>query len=704
MLGFLNNSALAHPDYPRLSANQSSSEDYEIIRLVDGPIDALYQVKSTNQFIAQTGSNLWKINATGEVIDHFDTDHLYTSGIIFEKDGFIDWVFTGEKQKKPFSKIVDAAKYSSQELMEAFSEADIIEFIDDREQGYAYLYHQGEAWVIDISSQRDKIDNLIYSNYDIRNQYNIRREKTVISANRFDKFIKKPDVFSFIPSSLWPSHATIKGYKKITFHKQHSIAGTLLDNTLLAIFMPNKRFAKFGYEVGYSHVELEVQNQTLKFSILSSDEYTTEKTHSINWLEPEPSDMNTLKFMAVNYRRENLAELNEHKLLPYYEKDLGLYVLRKKIPHNQSATNALLLSYSGIHSYQPIWGNLKFSQPDLHPLYYWFRQTRPVPSSVFDKQYFRPGRNDNIVSPIIKAAPKSLTLHLTDFKPHRNFRLVLNGRDAWFLAPEYAQVIVNVEFDQAELTEARQQLQGKNEAPASIQLNLHMEEKSYGAELKIHLQNADKKIPLTRIGFDYQEVDYTPKSPHPVSDKNSLALFQAYEASLLNFKPETFLNALQTLLNKNEIENLSSPVSYYFASLSLQFNINKKLEESTQLMNFYFNNIHSLIGYTHSNDLKNRNLIVFATQGIYVAAHTQKSALANEVVNAFAGENFDLKQEKNRTFLFNLACYYATNHNKSKMLTVITRAIALGRDPQSFLTDQDFKAYWLDPDFVHALE
>src|SRR5688572_31751384 len=122
MLGFLINPVLADSakEYPRLSANQSTSQDYEIVKLIDGPIDALYQFNNQSLFIAQSNHDLWKINATGEVIDHFNTSDLYSSGLILEEEGFIDWVFTGDKQQKSYGEKIDASGYSEQQLLEAF--------------------------------------------------------------------------------------------------------------------------------------------------------------------------------------------------------------------------------------------------------------------------------------------------------------------------------------------------------------------------------------------------------------------------------------------------------------------------------------------------------------------------------------------------------------------------------------------------------
>lgn len=509
MLGFFMNSAVAAPEkeYPRLSANQSASQDYEIVKLIDGPIDALYQYNNQSLFIAQSGDDLWKINSIGEVIDHFNTSDLYSSGLILATDGFIDWIFTGDKQQKSYGQTIDASAYSEQQLLDAFNNAEIVEFLDKNEKGLAHLYQNGKVEILDISNQRDKITDLVYMSHNIRTEYNIHQDETDINGNRFQDYDKKPGLFSFIkPEQSLPRYTAIKGYEKLTYHRPNSILVTLLENILGAIFVSNHRSSEFGYEVGYSHVELKLKDQVLKFSVLSDEQFSSGRSHGITWLDPDLKNSTGLKFMAVNYRRKNLAELNERSLLPYYEKDIGLYVARTKIPHNQSAQPAWQLTYSGMHSYQPVWGHIKFTQSDLTPAYYWFRKRRPIPAAAIGGDY---GRYADVASPLVKTLPKSLTFNWTDVKD-RNFRLVINQREAWFYNPDETRVELTLEFDAAELEQAFKQIGNANE---TAELNLNMVEQPEGAELIVHVKSASKAVRLNKLRFDYQEQAFTPKPP-----------------------------------------------------------------------------------------------------------------------------------------------------------------------------------------------
>lgn len=700
MLGFFMNSAVAAPEkeYPRLSANQSASQDYEIVKLIDGPIDALYQYNNQSLFIAQSGDDLWKINSTGEVIDHFNTSDLYSSGLILATDGFIDWVFTGDKQQKSYGEIIDASSHSEQQLLDAFNNAEIVEFLDKNEKGLAYLYQNGKVEILDISNQRDKITDLVYMSHNIRTEYNIHQDETDINGNHFQSYNKKPGLFSFIKSEpSLPRYAAIKGYEKLTYHRPVGVVETLLENILGAIFVSNHSTREFGYEVGYSHVELTIKNQVLKFSVLSDEEFGPKRNHGITWLDPKFADAAGLKFMAVNYRRKYLAELNEKSLLPYYEEDVGLYVLRKKIPPNQSANAAWQLNYTGLHSYYPIWGYIEFSRADVTPAYYWLHKRRPTPAAAMTGDY---GRKAEIASPILKMLPKSLAFNWQDFKD-RNFRLVINNRDAWFYNADDTRIAITLEFDSDEIAQAFKQIGNVNE---TAQLNIDMVKKPYGAELIVYLKNTKKEVRLNKLRFDYQEQAFTPKSPQVSSDKNQTALFIAYEKSMLELNPNVFLKVLEEGAPKNEIVPYASSIGYYFARLAFQLNIDNKFTENVTLMNFYFDKIHSLINYNQTDDLQRKNLTIFASQVIYTGSNIQNTELTKKAISTFVEQDFDLEKETNRAFLFNVACYYALNHNKPQMLKIISRTLALGRDPESYLTDTDFQDYWQDPDFINLIK
>ena len=476
-----------------------------------------------------------------------------------------------------------------------------------------------------------------------------------------------------------------------------SITETFFENLLGRIFSVGSRH-DYGYPVGYTQYQLTHHNEQLHFSIFSDKVYDSVDAWNFQVIADKTQNADDLLFMVINYRRHYLDELNEKSLLPYYEQDVGLYVVREKIPHNQNKNPQWQLSYSGLHSYDSISGHIQFAAP-LEPVFYWFRQDRPIPAQAkADLDVF--GRRTNIASPVLKTLPVSLDFHWEDFKRNRNFRLVVNHRDANFYRPEDTEVNIKLYFDKTELSQAFRQFEKSTE---TITLDLDLQEREYGGELVVSVKNKDKKIILQNVGFDYEEMIYSAKSPNVPKNKMETDLFAAYETSLFALSPDKFLQKITQLKELNAIADQADSISYYFAQLSFTFNINKKFSENTNLFTQYFR-IHQPITRNKMDDLQHKNLMVFASQGLYLAANTQNTELGKNIIETFVEQNFSLEQETNRAFLFNVACYYAVNRNKAQMLKVINRTMELGRDPESYLKDKDFTDYWQDTDFLKAIK
>lgn len=360
MLGFLFNSASANThEYPQLYENRSTSDNYEITKLIDGPIDSLYKNRKTGEYIAQANSSLWKINAKGQVIDYSRSNNFYASGLILEDEGFSDWVFTGDKKIKPYGETLDANAYSEQQLFDAFNQAEAMEFVSsDRSTGesigLAYLYQQGQIKILNIATHHDQIDDF-YFRQSMSKDYNLRRKETDIKASRFEHFQPQKPLVEFLTQIDQQSFSSlnITGFKKTADHRPISMTETFFENTLGRLLAGGSR-RDYSYPVGYTRYKLSHQSELLNFSIFSGESYDPQSAWNFSLLTSPSNTMSDLMFVSVNYRRHYLSELNEKSLLPYYEQDVGLYVVRKKIPHNQSNAPQWQLSYSGLHSYDSI--------------------------------------------------------------------------------------------------------------------------------------------------------------------------------------------------------------------------------------------------------------------------------------------------------------------------------------------------------------
>ena len=119
MCGLLPNTASpeSFADYHFLSDNHAESKKYEIRKIlgtVVGKTNAkIFRINQTDNYlvIAQASYeygndfDLWKINSKGYIVDFLNIEtELDKTGIVFEKGYFIDWVYTGNKNRQKYAK------------------------------------------------------------------------------------------------------------------------------------------------------------------------------------------------------------------------------------------------------------------------------------------------------------------------------------------------------------------------------------------------------------------------------------------------------------------------------------------------------------------------------------------------------------------------------------------------------------------------
>jgi hypothetical protein len=77
-------------------------------------------------------------------------------------------------------------------------------------------------------------------------------------------------------------------------------------------------------------------------------------------------------------------------------------------------------------------------------------------------------------------------------------------------------------------------------------------------------------------------------------------------------------------------------------------------------------------------------------------------SIFNKVNKYLLDENIT-EEINNTTLLFNLACYYALNRDKEKLILYINLARQHGKSAEYFLNDTDFNYYLNDQDFLYAI-
>lgn len=113
MMGFLSKIAMSRSfdDYHYLSENAVQSENYEVVKLIHGDIDAVLHIEGTNTIIVMAAGYLWKINEHGHLVDTLRGMYaLRSSGIELWTDSwsdstgknfwykkFHDWIVSGDR-------------------------------------------------------------------------------------------------------------------------------------------------------------------------------------------------------------------------------------------------------------------------------------------------------------------------------------------------------------------------------------------------------------------------------------------------------------------------------------------------------------------------------------------------------------------------------------------------------------------------------
>ena len=120
-----------------------------------------------------------------------------------------------------------------------------------------------------------------------------------------------------------------------------------------------------------------------------------------------------------------------------------------------------------------------------------------------------------------------------------------------------------------------------------------------------------------------------------------------------------------------------------------------------------FHYVNKLLPYTkHETNTEDTayNISVIASQGLTLSIVTHNDAIGSVIFDKLMAPGFDIATQKNATFIFNLACYYAIHNEKELLLKSMRQARKLGMSADMFRAEPDFKHYWGDAGFISALE
>ena len=151
--------------------------------------------------------------------------------------------------------------------------------------------------------------------------------------------------------------------------------------------------------------------------------------------------------------------------------------------------------------------------------------------------------------------------------------------------------------------------------------------------------------------------------------------------------------------------NIPAPfVTASYARLLGALNSSSRPDASVALARHYLTEVHALTSAHADDPSVDYNVGVIASQTLAVAVHRpQDASLVSEVMATLVGTDFDPEAQTNATLLYNLACHYALQGDRPRMLQHVSAAARRGKLAEQFRRDRDFERYWDDPAFDAAI-
>lgn len=699
--------------YRNLSAQRAESENYELRKLIHGKIDGIFLPRGSSTVVVQAARLLWKINDNGYVVDVFDyPGYMYSSGICLKGDHYIDWVFTGDKSWKKCSEVIDANDMSEQELAGHLDSAEIVEFyrakIYGKDMGVCFLKTGDRAVILDITKHSERIDSRhdqhtygprIYS--DVLNWHDSILEGYEKKNRPWLPFLRSHHIGDWKDAS---QPVLFQRFSREFYCFEEGFWGWLISNILgrtILSGLPGALPTSYWFGMGY--FQLTHNSERLNFKAFVSSEDEPIDFNNIAVYTPQDNDIGDLTFIDLGYRPHHDEFKRERRLNQYYEHDVGLYAVRRKLVIPPEATesardnvitlgqrttyrtrNRWLPAYMGKQSHDPVAGEIHFYNDAEQPGHYLLTEAH--------------------VAAGFHAIPRTLSIRWTG--PYYGaFKLYLNEKQhAWYnFHAGNSRALLELHFDEAEIVDAFQRLD-RRQQPIELVVNVRAVDE-YSASLQIQLRNRSDAIQLRHTRFVFSEPSFG-------ADEKELAM--KFDKRKLIFEYGKALNDkvfLQDYLELSQNIVANSPYPKEYVSL-LTFHSAEMIKISTKdggdiyserLFFHYVNKILPYVGKEGQSEDVALNVTSITSNSLGFGIAARNDDVCAAVFEKLLGPGFDISTIKNGTLVFNLACYYAVHNQKPRLLTAIQAALRLGKKVEQFMTDQDFKEYRDDADFLTLL-
>jgi hypothetical protein len=734
--------------FPRLSDNTAGSASLEVRKVLHGQVDGLFVVPRTRQVVAAAGGYLWKFSEHGVLQDTlYARGSLFTSGVMFTPEHFVDWVFTGSAQRKAYGATVDGNAMSQAELVATLRQAEVVEFgktdsSNGNQAAWAYLWANGQARKMDLTRHIGQVDT--YCHRRTHSAEALRWQATC-----FEGLQPAPHPWTEVEPDSFAGfgepqpRVEVVDFDRRRFHLEEGVGGQLVGATvgvaLKAMGMPGSLPGRYWF--GDAHTRLRVGGEVVQFkAFVPQEDGEYRFMHNMRWWEPSRAVPGASPWFSV-HARSYLEHKGEAELLRHYEKDIGLYVVRPRgtadVPAAQRTVPAWRPVFEGPATRAAaVTGTVAFAHPPAsspaqavgpaRDAHVWLRSPPPPPQMAG----MTPPVPVDALWPALYQLPAALTV-------------------AWGSpSREDEHTVVRVELSEAETQEVLQRLLGASattpmkaaDATRASRLRDRLTARRPAADAdqgawelvlrvpdlkapidqgQVLLRQGSRQLPLlqARLSYVVQPVERPARAtpapsggaPAPASTEPQRQQLQAaVAAARQNARAglPAFLQRAQALAQDTTHARALAPhVTVAYAELINHYNRARDFDSSAALVRHYLAQVHPHIGRGPAQDSSLAyNQSVIASQTLAFALHSPLHRdLLDGVIGTLLGPDFDPQRQTNGTLMYNLACYHAVMGDTPRLLESAAVARRLGKPSAQFMADQDFARYWQDPAFLQAL-
>lgn len=715
MFSFISKLFLSKPfrAYCNLSDNLVESENYEIRKLINGPVDGVLFSKETSTILVQAGDHLWKINEKGHVIDTLERrGSMYSSGLCLKDDYYIDWVLSGDKEKKKYSEVIDANNMPEDELTDYLDSADIVEFKsierNDKEIDACFLKMKDGMVVLDITKHSERIDtrcdHLGYSEGEYEkigwhktclDGYEKKyRDKLILLGSRYIDNWHDKNAPIFVQKFARGFYCFEEGFWLWLF-------GNILGRTILSS-LPGSPPSSYWFGDGYFQLNHNSENLNFK-SFVSNEEKPIDFDNFSMYSFPEGHKID-MAIIGLGHRPNSYLK-SEERLKRHYEKDVGLYALRRKTNYTSetpgaSGKNNITFgqrsSYHTSNPWQPVFTGMEPSNSTWGDINFY--------NSENESQHYL---LSSFAVPVdLHAIPKNLSFNWSGVNKKYAFKLYINdGEFFWYYHHKRrSDVFLDIYFDESEIVEAFQKLDSRKHP---IKLEMCMEEiDKVGASLFICLRNNKESIFLKGTTFKYAEPGFDPGEKELAVKFEESKLWIEFRRALSDRKYLQDYIDVSRQIAENSPYAKDHAVLFIYHALEL-FNVCDGEGNNALMEKIFYHYVDSILPYAgmeSGNEEVALNVAAFTSNSLALALSTHNDALSTVIFEKLLGPDFNITELKNVTLVFNLACYYAVHKQKPQLLEATKEALRRGKKADQFMSDSDFKDYWNDVDFMNVFE